>query len=143
MSYYTEPNDPQSIHCRCKLICTCLWLNVNNSERELLHVTDTQIGLLGEKYSLALIEISAFKAYDSAITNLIMLYLTNANSHDFGIRQVELVRRENSVPSSKQYILKGLTRAGLFWGCIDSANFICHLLFMFYIFFPLYMHINA
>jgi hypothetical protein len=90
MSYYTEPNDPQSIHCRCKLICTCLWLNVNNSERDLLHVTDTQIGLLGKKYSLALIENSAFKAYDSAITNLIMLYLTNVNSHYFGSVKLNL-----------------------------------------------------
>ncbi len=26
---YNEPNGPQSIHCRCKLICTCLWLKVS------------------------------------------------------------------------------------------------------------------
>ena len=66
------------------MICTCLWLNVNNSERDLLHVTDTQIGLLGEKYSLApLVENSAVDAYDSILTNL-MLYLTYyVNSHDF------------------------------------------------------------
>ena len=43
---------------------------------------DTQIGLLGEKYSLALIENSAFNAYNSATTNL-MQYLTNVNSHVF------------------------------------------------------------
>ena len=56
---------------------------MNNSEWNLLHVTDTQIDLLGEKYSLALIvENSAFDAYDSILTNLV-LYLTNVNSHDF------------------------------------------------------------
>jgi hypothetical protein len=43
---------------------------------------DTQIGLLGEEYSLALAENSAFDAQNSAISNLI-LYLTNVNSHDF------------------------------------------------------------
>ena len=53
---------------------------MNNSEWNLLHVTD--IGLLGEKYSLALIENSAFDAYNSILTNL-MVYLTNVNSHDF------------------------------------------------------------
>ena len=53
---------------------------MNNSEWNLLHVTD--IDLLGEKYSLALIENSAFYAYNSILTNL-MLYLTNVDSHDF------------------------------------------------------------
>ena len=57
-------------------------LSMANSERDLLHVTDTQIGLLDEKYSLALVENSAVDAYDSILTNL-MLYLTNVNSHDF------------------------------------------------------------
>ena len=80
---YKEPNDPQSIHFRCKLICTCLWLNVNKNEWSLLHhVTDTQIGLLDEKDSLAVIENSTFDAYNSILTNL-MLYLINVNSHDF------------------------------------------------------------
>ena len=37
---------------------------VNNSERELFLVTDTQIGLLGEKYSLALDDGSAFNSYN-------------------------------------------------------------------------------
>ena len=46
-----------------------LGIEISN-ERNLLYVTDTQIGLLGEKYSLALIENSAFNAYNSAITNL-------------------------------------------------------------------------
>ena len=58
-------------------------LSVNNSERGFLHVADTQIGLLGEKYSLApLVENSAVDDYDSILTNL-MLYLTYVNSHDF------------------------------------------------------------
>ena len=55
---------------------------MNNSEWNFLHVTDMQIDLLGEKYSLALIENSAFDAYDSILTNLV-LYLTNVNSLDF------------------------------------------------------------
>ncbi len=45
---------------------------------------DTQIGLLGEKYSLALDDGSAFNSYDLMLTNL-LLYLTNVNSHDFFI----------------------------------------------------------
>ena len=63
---YKEPNGPQSIHCRCKLICFCLWLKVNNSERDLLHFTDTQIGLLGGKYWL---RSEAFDAYNPILTN--------------------------------------------------------------------------
>ena len=81
-----------------------------SDNENLLYVADTQIGLLGEKYSLlALTETSAFDAYNSALTNL-MLYLTTVNSHDFSshfdtsfsvrpsVRPVELVRRENGVP---------------------------------------------
>ena len=74
---------------------------MNNSEWNFLHVTDMQIDLLGEKYSLALIENSAFDAYNSILTNLI-LYLTNVDSHDFSRtstlpdRQIELVQREIS-----------------------------------------------
>ncbi len=46
---------------------------------------DTQIGLLGEKYSLALDDDgSAFNSYDLMLTNL-LLYLTNVISHDFFI----------------------------------------------------------
>ena len=45
---------------------------------------DTQIGLLGEKYSLALDDGSAFNSYNLMLTNL-LLYLTNINSHDFFI----------------------------------------------------------
>ena len=45
---------------------------------------DTQIGLLGEKYSLALDDGSAFNSYDLMLTNL-LLYLANVNSHDFFI----------------------------------------------------------
>ena len=45
---------------------------------------DTQIGLLGEKYSLALDDGSAFNSYNLMLTNL-LLYLTNVNSHDFFI----------------------------------------------------------
>ena len=37
---------------------------------------DTQIGLLGEKYSLALDDGSAFNSYNLMLTNL-LLYLTN------------------------------------------------------------------
>ncbi len=43
---------------------------------------DTQIGLLGRKYSLALARNFVIDIQNSAITNL-MLYLTNVNSHDF------------------------------------------------------------
>ena len=45
---------------------------------------DTQIGLLGEKYSLALDDGSAFNSYNLMLTNL-LLYLTNVISHDFFI----------------------------------------------------------
>ena len=45
---------------------------------------DTQIGLLGEKYSLALDDGSAFIFYNLMLTNL-LLYLTNIISHDFFI----------------------------------------------------------
>ena len=57
-----------------------------NSERDLFHVTDTQIGLLlGEKYSLDLDDGSAFISYyNSMLTNL-LLCLTNVISHDFFI----------------------------------------------------------
>ena len=69
------------------MICTCLWLKVNNSERDLPHVTDTQIGLLGGKYSLALVENSTVDAYNLMLTNL-TLYLTNVSSQDFFIHFV-------------------------------------------------------
>jgi hypothetical protein len=53
-----------------------------NSERDLIHVTDTQIGLLGE---LALDDDSAaFNSNNLMLTNL-LLYLTNVISHDFFI----------------------------------------------------------
>ena len=55
-----------------------------SSERELFHVTDTQIGLLGEKYSLALDDGSAFNSYNLMLTNL-LLYLANVISHHFFI----------------------------------------------------------
>ena len=60
---------------------------------------DTQIGLLGEKYSLALDDGSAFNSYNLMLTNL-LLYLTNVNSHDFFIHSFspENVPREISVP---------------------------------------------
>ena len=45
---------------------------------------DTQIGLLDEKYSLALDDGSAFNSYNLMLTNL-LLYLTNLISHDFFI----------------------------------------------------------
>ena len=45
---------------------------------------DTQIGLLGEKCSLALDDGSAFNSYNLMLTNL-LLYLTNVISHDFFI----------------------------------------------------------
>jgi hypothetical protein len=46
---------------------------------------DTQIGLLGKKYSLALDDDgSAFNSYNLMLTNL-LLYLTNVISHDFFI----------------------------------------------------------
>jgi hypothetical protein len=45
---------------------------------------DTQIGLLGGKYSLALDDGAAFNSYNLMLTNL-LLYLTNVNSHDFFI----------------------------------------------------------
>ena len=45
---------------------------------------DTQIGLLGEKYSLALDDGSAFNSYNLMLTNL-LLYLTNVISHYFFI----------------------------------------------------------
>ena len=45
---------------------------------------DTQIGLLGEKYSLALDDGSAFNSYNLMLTNL-LLYLANVISHDFFI----------------------------------------------------------
>ncbi len=84
---YKEPNGPQSIHCRCKLICTCLWLKVSKImkiSQNLLFISDTQIGLLGGSYSLALDDSSAFNSYNLMLTNL-LLYLTNVNSHDFFI----------------------------------------------------------
>ena len=43
---------------------------------------DTQIGLLGGKYSLALDDGSALNSYNLMLTNL-LLYLTNVISHDF------------------------------------------------------------
>ena len=42
------------------------------------------MGLLSEKYSLALDVGSAFNSYNLMLTNL-LLYLTNVNSHDFFI----------------------------------------------------------
>jgi hypothetical protein len=45
---------------------------------------DTQISLLGEKYSLALDDGSAFNSYNLMLTNL-LLCLTNVISHDFFI----------------------------------------------------------
>ena len=61
-----------------------LWLNVNKNEKNernlrisVEYYADTQIGLLGGKYPLALAENSAF-------ANL-MLYLTTVNSHDFSL----------------------------------------------------------
>jgi hypothetical protein len=45
---------------------------------------DTQIGLLGEKYSLALDDGSAFNSYNLMLTNL-LLYLTNDVLHDLFI----------------------------------------------------------
>ena len=45
---------------------------------------DMQNGLLGEKYSLALDDGSAFNSYNLKLTNL-LLYLTNVISHDFFI----------------------------------------------------------
>ncbi len=45
---------------------------------------DTQIGLLGEKYSLALDDGSASKSYNLMLTNLLP-YLTYVISHDFFI----------------------------------------------------------
>ena len=58
-----------------------------------------QIGLLGEKYSLALDDGSAFHSYNLMLTNL-LLYLTNINSHDFFIHldTSENVPREISIP---------------------------------------------
>jgi hypothetical protein len=44
---------------------------------------DTQIGLLGEKYSLALDDGSAFNSYNLMLTNLLLYLMTNVNSHDF------------------------------------------------------------
>ena len=67
-----------------------------NSERDLIHVTDTQIGLLGEKYSLALGDGSAFNSYNLMPTYL-LLYLSNVISHDFFIhfdQSTENVPRE-------------------------------------------------
>jgi hypothetical protein len=67
---------------------------------------DTQIGLLGEKYSLALDDGSAFDSYNLMLTNL-LLYLTNVNSHDFFIHfdnsfspsaKLKNVPREISIP---------------------------------------------
>jgi hypothetical protein len=67
---------------------------------------DTQIGLLGEKYSLALDDGSAFNSYNLMLINL-LLYLTNVNSHDFFVHfdtsfqsvcQTENVPREISIP---------------------------------------------
>ena len=45
---------------------------------------NTQIGLLGGKYSLALDDGSAFNSYNLMLTNL-LLYLTNVNLYDFFI----------------------------------------------------------
>ena len=53
-----------------------------NSERDLVHVTDTT--LLDEKYSLALDDGSGFNSYNLMLTNL-LLYLANVISHDFFI----------------------------------------------------------
>ncbi len=43
-----------------------------------------QIGLLGEKYSMALDDGSALNTYNLMLTNL-LLYLANVISHDFFI----------------------------------------------------------
>jgi hypothetical protein len=43
---------------------------------------DTQIGLLGGKYSLALDDGSAFNSYNLMLT-ILLLYLANVISHDF------------------------------------------------------------
>ena len=45
---------------------------------------DTQIGLLGEKYSMALDDGSAFNSYNLMLTKLLQ-YLANVISHDFFI----------------------------------------------------------
>jgi hypothetical protein len=69
---------------------------------------DTQIGRLGEKYSLALDDGSAFNSYNLTLTNL-LLYLTNVISHFFfhslglghffqSVCQTENVPREISIP---------------------------------------------
>ena len=55
-----------------------------NSLRDLVYAMDTQIGLLGEKYSPALDDGSAFNSYNLMLTNL-LLYLTYVNSHNFFI----------------------------------------------------------
>jgi len=60
---------------------------VNNNEWNSLHVTDTQIGLLGEKYN-------------SAITNL-MLYLTNVDSYDFFMHFALLLKLSGEKPVSR------------------------------------------
>ena len=61
---------------------------------------DTQIGLLGEKYSLALDDGSAFNSYDLMLTNL-LLYLTYVISHDFFIHfDTSFQTEEKSVSSS-------------------------------------------
>jgi len=76
-----EPNGPQSIHCRCKLICTCLLLNVNNNERSERNFRVSAVyhgyanrpaGWKVRIYSpLALAENSAFDAHN------IEIYLSN------------------------------------------------------------------
>jgi hypothetical protein len=46
---------------------------------------DTQIGLLGEKYSLALDNGSAFNSYNLMLTNLLLYLTNNVISNDFFI----------------------------------------------------------
>ena len=80
---------------------------MNNNEYIQRYLADTQIGLLGGKYSMAPALNLLSDAHSLTITNL-MLYLTNVNSHDFFLAlqtllfsvpgQTELVQREISVP---------------------------------------------
>ena len=77
-----------------------------NSERELFHVTDTQIGLLDEKYSLALDDGSAFNPYNLMLTNL-LLYLTNLISHDFFIHFDTSFSPSTRLKMSREKLLHG------------------------------------
>ncbi len=101
-----EPNGPQSIHYRCKLICTCLWLK-SRWIANVICVISPRHGYPDRPAGWKVFTGgSAFNSYNLMLTNL-LLYLTNVNSHDFFIHfdtsfspsdKLKMVPREISIP---------------------------------------------